>query len=155
MFDFNKYDDAIDVKGYDGFIDKLGNFYKVCKKNKKANSDSHNVWAEKYIREKLKITDLKVNNTVSMLLGLSKLSGPAEVLINCFGYVYYSHDPFFHGPIIKIPNPKIAGYKVTEEQLDMLSMVMILNNEDTNIPIFFDDNEEYTYCDLDGPKHRK
>lgn len=155
MFDFNKYDDVIETKGYDGFIDQRGYFYKVCPKNKKASEDSHNTWAEAYMREKLKMTDFKINNNISMLLGISKLNGPAEVLINCFGYVYYSHDPVYHGPIIKLPDPKIAKYKVTSEQLDTLYMIMVMNNENTDIPIFLDDSEEYTYCDSDEYKYKR
>lgn len=155
MFDFEKYDDANQVKDYDGFIDKLGNFYKVCKRNKKIYEDSHNKWAEQFIKEKLNISDFKLNPSVSMLLCLSKMNGPAEILIHCFGFVYYSHDPIYLKPIIKVPNPKIASYKVTKEQLDMLSMVMLLNNEDINIPIFFDDNEEYSYCGLDDNKYKR
>ena len=109
--DFKPYDDALSALGYDGFIDRYGNFYKVCKKRKKGMEDTHNEWAEKFIKEKLNIKDFKFNPTTSALFTLTKLSGPAEVLIHCFGYVYYSHDPIYYKPIIKLPNPKISNYK--------------------------------------------
>ncbi len=137
---FTPYDDMIDVKGYDGFIDTKGNFYKVCSKNKNAYCDTHNNWAEEFIKRKLSISDIKLNATVSALFALSQVNGPAEFLVNCFGYVYYSHDPFYYKPIIKLPNPKVAKLKVTEDQLDSLFSIMILNNEDTNIPVFFDED---------------
>ena len=139
--DFTPYDDAIDAKGYDGFIDRYGNFYKVCKKSKKGIEDSHNEWADKFIKERLNIKDFKFNPTASALFTLTKLSGPAEILIHCFGYTYYSHDPIYYKPIIKLPNPKIANFKVTNEQLDMLFFVMRLHNENTDIPIFFEEEE--------------
>ena len=139
--DFTPYDDALNTKGYDGFIDRYGNFYKVCKTNKKSIIDSHNEWAERYIKEKLNIKDFKFNPTTSALFTLTKLSGPAEILIHCFGYVYYSHDPIYYTPIIKLPDPKISNYKVTNEQLDMLFLIMRLNKENTDIPIFLEEDE--------------
>lgn len=153
MFDFNKYDDAMEVKNYDGFIDRDGNFYKVGLRIKKDGNDSHNSWAETYIREKLNFKDVKLNVTNSTIFTLVSLSGPAEILINCFGYVYYSHDPIFYKPIIKIPNPKIANYKVTEEQLNMLYMIMAYNRENTDISILNGDDNVYDYCGLDDDEH--
>ena len=146
--DFNSYDDFKDAIGYDGFIDKYGNFYKVCKKNKKDVRDSHNEWAKQFIKEKYNINDFKFNPTASAILTLTKLHGSAEILIHCFGYVYYSHDPFYLKPIIKVPNPKISGYKVTSAQLDMLFLIMNCHNEDTNIPLFT--GEEFSEYEEDG-----
>ena len=160
MFDFNKYDDTTQINRYEGFIDRNGNFYKVCKRGQKITDengivrDSHNLWAEAFLKEKLNIKDFKFNPSISALLALSSISGPAETLIHCFGYVYYSHDPIYFKPIIKAPNPKIANYKVTEEQLDTLFSIMIMNKEDTNIEIFFDE-DVYDYCGSEQPKTYK
>lgn len=151
MFDFNKYDDAALVNKYDGFIDRLGNFYKVAPRglgilNSKGEvRDSHNEWAEHFMKEVLNIKKFKINPSISMVFTLSKLNGPAEILVNCLGYVYYSHEPVHYRPIIKVPNPKMFGFKVTNEQLDMLYSIMVLNKENTNINIFFaeDDYEDY------------
>ena len=155
MFDFNKYDDVALIKDYDGFIDKYGNFYKVCPRMKKLRKeirkDSHNEWAQQFITEKLNIKDFKFNPTTSALFTLSTLRGPAEILVHCFGYVYYSHDSVFHKPIIKLPNPKIANYKITDDQLNTLYLIMTMNKEDTNIPIFFGE-EEFDYCAKEEPK---
>lgn len=147
--DFNKYDDVVEVKNYNGFIDRLGNFYKVSGKRTKIDSDSHNEWAEAYLKEKLDVKDFKVKPTASMLLTLSKLNGPASILINCFGFVYYSHDPFCHKPIIKAPDPKIANFKITEEQIDMLFKLMFINRENTDVLMDFEEGTITDYCGLD------
>lgn len=156
MLDFNKYDDAMEIKDYDGFIDRDGNFYKVCKKRKNMTDDSHNEWAEVFLKEKLSMSGFNFNPTASALFTLVSLSGPAEILVNCFGYVYYSHEPIYYKPIIKIPNPKISNYTVTEEQLNLLYMIMTYNHENTDIPIFYDDCDDYEYSQLDEEnKHKK
>ena len=132
----------------------------MCKRGEKITDekgvlrDSHNKWAEVYLKEKLNIKNFKFNQTASALLTLAALNGPSEILIHCFGYVYYSHDPIYFKPIIKIPDPKIANYKVTEEQLDMLFYLMILNKENTNIPIFFND-EDIDYLGRDDNESYK
>lgn len=162
MYDFNKYDDALNVYRYEGFIDRNGYFYKVCKRGEKITDesgkvrDSHNEWAEAFLKERMNIKDFKFNPTASALITLTNLSGPAEILIHCFGYVYYSHDPVYCKPIIKVPNPKIANFKVTEEQLDMLYTIMLLNNEKkyTNIDIFFGE-ESYDYCGKEDKENSK
>lgn len=157
MFDFNKYDDAAQINRYEGFIDRTGNFYKVCKRGEKITDskgrirDSHNLWAEAFLRDRLSIKKFEFNTSISALLALSSLNGPAEILIHCFGFVYYSHEPIYYKPIVKTPNPKISNYKITEEQLDMLYNIMILNNEDTNIGIFFDE-DVYDYNGVEEPK---
>ena len=152
--DFNKYDDVIDMIGYDGFIDKSGNFYRVGLKRKKGLKNTHNDWAEKFMKEKLNTTYFNFNPTVSALLTLSKLSGPTDILVDCFGYVYYSHDPIYYNPIIKLPDPKICDQKATEEQLVSLFMLMTLHKENTDIPIFYDD-ETFDYSDIDNMKSKR
>ena len=155
--DFKAYDDVMDVRGYDGFIDKFGNFYKVGLKSKKGYNDTHNEWAEQFIKEKLCIKEFKFNPTTSALFTLAKLRGPAEILVNCFGYVYYSHDPIYYNPIIKLPNPKIANLRATEEQYNTLFSIMLLHNENTNIPVLFDE-EIYSHPDdsnVDGYQYIK
>lgn len=107
MLDFNKYDDAVAVKDYDGFIDKDGNYYKVVLRREKGSKDSHNIWAENFLKDNIDINNLKLDLTYSTIFKLVELRGPAEVLINCLGFVYYSHDTLYCKPIIKLPNPRI------------------------------------------------
>ena len=59
MLDFNKYNDVVQVKDYDGFIDRDGNYYKVVLRREKSYKDSHNIWAEKFLKEKIDIKNLK------------------------------------------------------------------------------------------------
>lgn len=153
--DFNKYDDALKVKDYDGFIDKQGNFYKVALRRNKNNINNHDTWAEKFLKDYINISNLNLDLNYPTIFKLVELKGPSEVLINCLGYVYYSHDPILYKPIIKLPNPKIFGYKATEEQLDMLYNIMLLNKEDINIPIFYDEDDEYDYCGLDENNYKR
>lgn len=161
MYDFNKYDDATQINRYEGFIDRNGYFYKVSKRGAKITDengkirDSHNKWAEVYLKQKKNMKDFKFNPTASALFTLTKLNGPAEILIHCFGYVYYSHDPIYYKPIIKVPNPKVANYKATEEQLNMLYSIMLLNRENTNIDIFFEDEDINDYYARDDQKNYK
>ena len=149
MMDFKKYDDVVEIKDYNGFIDRLGNFYKVSTRKTNPFEDSHNEWAEQYMKEKLNIKEFDFKQTTSMLLALSKLSGPASILVNCFGFVYYSHDPFCHKPIIKAPDSKIANFKITEEQVNMLFQVMFINMENTDVLMDFEEGTITDYCGLD------
>ena len=151
--DFNKYDDVVEIKDFNGFIDRLGNFYKVSKKKTNFNEDSHNEWAEVYMKEILKIKDFKLQPTTSMLLALSKLNGPTSILINCFGFVYYSHDPFCYKPIIKAPDYKIANHKITEEQVNTLFKIMLLNMENTDVLMDFEEGILTDYCGFDDIDH--
>lgn len=153
-FDFNSYDDINLCHRFDGFIAPDGSYYKVKPKNSKDMFiDSHNTWAQKYITEKLKVSELKIRTTHSMLFGLNQINGPAEILIHYFGYVYYSHDPIYYKPIIKLPDNKIAGYNVTEEQLDTLFQIMILNDEKPYDSDIFFDNNINDYSGLDQEIH--
>ena len=153
--DFNKYDDVVEIKNYNGFIDRLGNFYKVSSKKTNTDDDSHNEWAEKYMSEKLNIKNFNLKQTTSMLLALSKLRGPASILINCFGFVYYSHDPFCYKPVIKAPDPKIANFKITEEQVDMLFKLMFINRENIDVLMNFEEGTITDYCGLDDMESGK
>ena len=76
-------------------------------------------------------------------------------MINCLGFVYYSHDPIYYKPIVKIPNPKIFGKTVTDEQLDMLCNIMLCNKENIDIPILYGDTNEYEYCGLEDNQFDK
>lgn len=155
MLDFNKYNDVVQVKDYDGFIDRDGNYYKVVLRREKSYKDSHNIWAEKFLKEKIDIKNLKLNLNYSTIFKLIELKGPAEILINCLGFVYYSHDSIYYKPIVKIPNPKIFGKTVTDEQLDMLCNIMLCNKENIDIPILYGDTNEYEYCGLEDNQFDK
>lgn len=144
-FDFEAYDDLIDCRAYDGFFAPDGKYYKVKARRSNMMNNSHNDWAERFIKEKLNIVDLDINSTYSALYALSQIKGPAELLVHCYGYVYYSHDPIYYKPIIITPNPKIAKKRITDEQLDNLFEMMLINHENPfENPIFMND-ETYDY----------
>ena len=143
-FDFKKYNDANDVKGYDLFIDRLGNMYKI-KKTKSNSIVDHNSWAEKYMIETQKINKLNFKINSSNLINLINLKGPAEILVHSYGFVYYSHDALLFQPIIKAPNPKYFNNNVTDEQLDSLTSVMLMNNENPFVVPMIMGEEDYDY----------
>lgn len=148
-FDFKPYDDIITCSIYDGFFSPDGYYYKVKQRRSNMCNNSHNEWAEKFIKEKMNIQDLDINPTYSALYALKQIKGPAELLVHRFGYLYYSHDPLFYKPIIIKPNPKIAGKSVTDKQLDMLFQMMLLNNENPFFNPIFTEEDVYTYNGLD------
>lgn len=153
--DFKKYDDVMEIRDYNGFIDKLGNFYKVSHKKNTVEDDSHNLWAEAYMKEKKLLNGFRFNPTASAILTLSKLNGPASILVNCFGFVYYSHDPFYHLPIIKAPDPKLANFKISKEQIDMLFEMMLVNMEDTDVLMDFEEGTILDYCGMEESNNNK
>lgn len=153
--DFNKYDDIALIKDYDGFIDSRGYFYRVCSRKDKSKSKiDHNLWAEVYIKKNIDKFK-KINFINSGLFTFSKVSSPSDLLVNIYGFVYYSHDIDYHKPIIKIPNPKYNGCKMTREQDELLYTIMMLNNEQPeNNPIFLEDNV-YNYVGMEESSKRR
>lgn len=137
-FDFSSYDDINLVKGYDLFIDPNGSVYKI-KKTRNMIDVNHNKWAERF---------LILNNKISIIdLTYLKVDySPVEIMVNYFGYVYYSHDNLLFQPIIKTPNPKYNKKMVSEEQLDTLTNIMVINNENPfDVPMIMGEKEEYDY----------
>lgn len=138
-FNFEPQDVTL-CKRYDGFIAPNGDYYIVKERRNTMSRIGHNEWAEEYLKEK-KLQTSESSKSYSMLLALSQLRGPAEILIHCYGFVYYSHDPFLYKPIVLLPKPKIFGNRATSSQMDTLFEVMLLNNEDPlNLEIFVDSN---------------
>lgn len=144
-FNFEPQDIALCTK-YDGFIDKLGNYYIVKERRKSSLSSGHNEWAEQYMKHnKLNL----IGKTYSMLLSLSKLRCPADYLIHCFGFAYYSHDSLLYKPIIMLPNPNYFGNRATSEQIETLFQVMLFNKENPYNKEILIDSNIYEYSGLD------
>lgn len=138
--DFNKYDDMTKMRGYDGYIDPNGNFYRV--KQRLKSTCNHEIWAEEYLKKNpTKYNDIKVEE--SLILNLVNLRTCTEKLIHLYGFVYYGHDDLLYKPIIILPNPKMFGKRATEEQMDALYSLLLVNKENINIPIFEGDTLEY------------
>lgn len=157
QFDFNRYDDLVDIYKYNGFIDQDGYFYKIGPKNHSNTGIEHNLWARAYVKthgDKFKRMDF----SASGLFTLSQISSEVDVLVHLYGFVYYSHDDMYYKPIIKCPDPKYNNLIITEEQENMLFDIMLLNNEDPfNNPIFKSDCDKvYKYVGLnDEPFGRR
>ena len=143
--DFNTYDVKESIN-YDGFIDLSGNFYRVKIKN---GDDIFNDWAAKYM-EKNRFTGLQFQPSYSMLLSLTKIKSSIELLVNCYGFVYYNH--IDDKPIVMLPNPHIAGNRVAPIQLESLIEIMKLNNENPIDKEFIIDANKFYYNGLDGGK---
>lgn len=137
--DLNKYFDYQEVVGYDLFISKDGGFYKIKKVG--LNYPTHNDWAYEFLKAKnINIKD-------------SKFRSVSEFMIHQFGLLYYSHDGLLYKPIIKTPNPKYDGKYVTEEQLDSLFSVMIMNRENPyNVPMLLGNQDVFDYVEQDDGK---
>ena len=146
-FNFEPQEIKMGIK-YDGFIAPNGDFYIVKEKRNSMSLVGHNEWAQQYMKIK-KLKNFQAQQTYSMLLALSKLNGPAEYLIHCFGFVYYSHDPLLYKPIIILPNKAIFGYSATSYQLETLYDIMLLNKEKPEKIELFTDSNIYEYSGLD------
>lgn len=147
MLDFKKYDDLIDIKDYDGFISPDGYFYKVKKRG--SNTGDHNVWAKSFIKEAKDISSLAIKNNPSLIFSLSKLNGPSDILVHLYGYIYYSHDGMYYKPIVQLPDKRIFNREASNERLDTLFELLIINNEKDAIMGIFEEGD-LTYSGLDN-----
>lgn len=132
--DYKLYDDFNDARGYDLFITPDGKFFRIKKRLDKSKI-THEDWAEEY----LKMNDFNINMSkfqTSIIFRMANLKTATAKAIHCLGFVYYSHDHQYYKPIIELPNPKVYGNSATDDQLDALYEIMMMNNENTNIPIF-------------------
>lgn len=135
-FDFNSYDDIVDICRYNGFIDQEGKFYKVSPKRHCKNKIDHNLWARAYVKEHGD-RFCRMDFSASGLFTLSQISSEVDVMVHIYGFVYYSHDDLYYKPIIKCPDPKYNRFLMTRKQEELLYNIMLLNNEDPfNNPIF-------------------
>jgi len=136
--DMEQYDDCILVRNYNLFIDPDGLFYRINRINK--SGIDHNVWALEYFK--------KINSIYE-----SKHLSPAEVLIHKYGFLYYSHDMLVGKPIVKIANPIYYKKHVSDEELDSLFQVMLINNEDPfSVPMQMGYDNVYDYVALTDEK---
>ena len=151
IFDLNEYDDFLEVKGYDLFINQKGKIFKVKKMG--SNETNHNSWAEKYI-EKINLSK-NSNYNVSLvdLLAMIKLNSNTEILVHAFGFVYYSHESLQYTPVIKFPNPVFLNKKVSNKQLSTLTSIMLINNENPFlVPMIMGEEEAYNYVEIETKK---
>ena len=140
-FDFNPHNVTASSE-YDGFVDCAGNYYRV--KEKGSSTSDHSVWAEQFLKANLNLPKLQINPNYSTLFSLMNSTDFSELLINFFGFAYYNHDSLYLKPIVKLPNPAIAGRKATSEQIESLIKIMDINRENPyNLEFLIDSNMFY------------
>ncbi len=134
-FDFKGYDDIVDIISYDGYIDQHGMFYKVKKMGKAINNsnicreDSHNLWASAYLEKQNFDYKELFNLRNSLIYNIEYLKTPNDILVDVYGFVYYSHDTEYYKPIIIKPNYKINGKSISKEQKNLLFDLLLLRDE--------------------------
>lgn len=121
------------VKGWDGFVSPEGEFLKVTERG---NMDAvHDEFAFVYVFNKFDKDLNKMYEDFKLLKPQyrNKNLGCKDILINLLGYVNIEkvHDHVE----IEIPNPSMAGHKVTDTQFDTLARLIKIN----------DDNKEDLY----------
>lgn len=115
--DFNKYYSPEEVEGYELFIGRKGEYYKV----KKINGEqvfSHYEWANEYV---------KVNNTEKNIL--PNTFDALNILIHKYGFIRYAHRGYSPNPILDIPNPSYHGMYITRAQINSIYKLLDSNLE--------------------------
>ena len=143
-FDFNRYDDIVEIHNYNGFIDQEGYFYKVSRKDHSKFEIDHNLWAREYVKthgNRFRRMDF----SASGLFTLSQISSEVDVMVHIYGFVYYSHDTCYYKPIIKVPDPKYNKLIKTKQQEELLFNIMLLNGENPFDNPIFNDDTVYSY----------
>ena len=154
------YKDASLVTRSDLFIDQEGVYYQI-KKTISKSKINHNIWANEYLKDKQESripVDLNSPDYLDQIMKskerIRNLS-PSELLIHKYGFLYYSHDELLYKPIIKIANPSYYHMYVSDEQLDSLFEIMILNKENPfNVPMLMGDVDIYDYVEVMNEEER-
>jgi hypothetical protein len=115
------------IKGYDGFIDQGGDFYKVKKRGKEGIS--YNDYVEALMIHK-RIDLIKLYDQVEIHNPRITLNYDLrDMLINVLGYVSYEHDNKRDELELICPNPVINNKEVTDKQIDMIAELIQINRE--------------------------
>lgn len=116
------------VKGYDGFIDPEGNFYKVCERDRLVAAHDH--FAEVFVL--FKYND-DINEKYKKFQKLkSKYSNirlaPKDILINLYGFVNYEH---INSGYVEItpPEKEYLGFELTDAQFNTITELLVINKD--------------------------
>jgi ribonucleotide reductase alpha subunit len=135
LLGFSK-DDLKFIKGFDGFIDPMGQFYRVKEIGKEGLSYNDYV---KSLMDQKRIDLIKMYNEI-------KKRNPKinydydlrDLLINVLGYVSYEHDNRRGELELICPNPVINNKETTDKQIDTIFQLICLNHEEyKSIPELF------------------
>ena len=124
LVDFNKYYDPKDVIGYELFIGRSGEYYKVKTRYESAENITHYKWAEEYIK-KFNMQNFNDNKKIK-----KHCKTPLEFLINYLGFIRYTHSFSSSRTVyLTLPNSICFNKKITEEQIDSLYKIFIENKD--------------------------
>lgn len=120
-------DNVYKVKGWNGMISPEGDFYKIYERE--CIDTGHDLFAEDYVSIKLNQdiyeTYKKFQNNRSEFSEI-KLA-PKDILINLYGFVNYE---YFNGKLLlKAPDFRYNGFKITNAQVKMLMQLQKINND--------------------------
>lgn len=150
LIDFNKYYSPEEVKDYELFIGRDGEYYKVKTRYESDNNCTHYKWAEAYL-EKLGVSQLLENEDIK-----KKCKTPLEVLVHYFGFIRYTHAYNSREAYLNIPNRLYFGYTLSKKQINSLYDLMNYNQDriDDNI-INQIENMDYMMVDSIHQKYRR
>ena len=137
-------DNVYKVKGWNGMISPEGDFYKIYEREE--IDTGHDEFAEKYVSIKLNQdiyeTYKKFQKNKPEFSDI-KLA-PKDILINLYGFVNYE---YFNGKLLlKAPDFRYSGYRITDDQVKMLLQLQKINNDNFEelAQIFeYDDSIDY------------
>ena len=119
---YEKIDEANELRGYDGYIAPNGDFYKVS--TIYTHNPSHETWALDYVHDSLE--EYKIDFK-KHLLQITKFADTAGLLVHRYGYVSYTHSQYlsrragFLFPFDDINN-------VSYRQKNTIRMLLLLND---------------------------
>lgn len=132
---------------FDGYIDQYGRYYIV--KEKGSSEELHNLWAKDFLKKYSSVFKVDVNLDYNIISNIKKLNNYEDILINIFGFISYKHDSKYFEPVVKLPNPEIAGQKASKDQIEALYIIMDINDEDPVTKDFMIDANIFYYNGLE------
>ena len=120
-------DKVYKVKGWNGMISPEGDFYKIYERDEV--DTGHDEFAENYVCIKLNQdiyeTYKKFQNSRPEFNDI-KLA-PKDILINLYGFVNYEY--FNDELLLKAPDFRYSGLKITDAQVKMLMQLQKINHD--------------------------
>lgn len=116
-----------EIKGWDGFIDPNGLFYKVCERGEFVSE--HDNFAECYVDMVLhedirkKYENFRKARKEYVNINLA----PKDILVNLYGFVNYEAS---HGKLeITTPDKKFCGKELTDKQIESIAKLIYVNGD--------------------------
>ena len=120
-------DKVYKVKGWNGMISPEGDFYKIYERDE--IDTGHDEFAENYVYIILNqdIYEVYKKFQESRPEFSDIRLAPKDILINLYGFVNYE---YFNGKLLlKAPDYRYKGLKITDSQVEMLLQLQKINND--------------------------